>query len=311
MFSGTGVVASEFKTTHRVLANDILYFCFILSAAQLELRARPTFTTFVGEFGVEPLEYLNAISPRLDEANEEDFAFQHFSPLGAESRQYFTPENALRIDRMRQSLNEWVRTSLLSEAEFRYLLAALISEVPSVSNTTGTYGAYLKNWDKRSLSPLILRELNVRPGGSRSVAYNADANDLIKQISGDVLYLDTPYNGRQYSSNYHVLETIARYDYPELVGVTGLRRDRWGDSGYCRRSEVYDLYKTLVRNARFSTLVISYSSEGIMSAEELVQLVQEFSNREPVSFQRIPYRRYKRVRGGEKLVEEFLVVGTR
>lgn len=311
LFAGTGVVANEFKRTHRVTANDILYLSFVLNVANLELTKRPTFSVFRSHFGQDPITLLNSIRPDPSDATENDFVANNYSPIGMCGRRYFTPSNAIRIDRIRQHIDKCQKETLLDRHEYFYLLAALVREVPSVSSTTGTYGAYLKTWDSRATKELTLRYFDVTQGRGDCRAYNCDANMLIGEISGDVLYLDTPYNARQYSSNYHVLESIARYDNPEVFGKTGLRTDRIGESGYCRRDQVYGLYKDLLRRANFRTIFISYSSDGILSAEELSELVREFSGREPIAFQRIPYRRYKRTSGDVRSVDEFLVVGKR
>ena len=97
---------------------------------------------------------------------------------------------------------------------YYYLLASLLEGIPFVSNITGTYGAYLKEWDRRALKKFELIRLNVIDNNCDNECYNTDSNKLIEQISGDILYLDPPYNERQYLPNYHLLETIAKYDNP-------------------------------------------------------------------------------------------------
>jgi adenine-specific DNA-methyltransferase len=309
LFAGTGAVGNEFKKTHRVIANDILYFSYVLNAANLQLFRIPEFVKFRSAYGTDPISYLNQIRPDPSKAESHDFVAQMYSPIGGDQRRYFSPENAIRIDRIRQIIEASLRDSLLNQLEYFYLLAALLREVPSVSSTTGTYGAFLKSWDKRALKEITLRHLEISPGCNTNEVFNGDANEIIAKISGDVLYLDTPYNARQYSSNYHVLESIARYDSPQVIGVTGLRADRAGESGYCRRNQVYSLYKDLLEKADFKVVVISYNSEGILSEDQLVNLVSGFAGRPPIAFEKIPYRRYKRTSGDAKSVEEFLVVG--
>ena len=309
LFAGTGVVGHEFKSTHKVIANDILYFSYVLNVANLKLSAVPSFSAFKSAHGTDPLSFLNAIQPELVENRLDDFVAQNYSPLGEPQRRYFTPENALKIDRIRQTIEFIHRNGLVNELEYFYLLAALLREVPSVSSTTGTYGAYLKSWDKRALKPFELKYFDIGAANKGNVVLNGDANEIISEICGDVLYLDTPYNSRQYSSNYHVLESIARYDYPELRGVTGLRTDRAGESGYCRKAQVYDLYLDLLNKANFKTIVISYSNEGILDEEQLVELVSQVTGQSPIAFEKIPYRRYKRTSGSNTPVNEFLIVG--
>lgn len=311
LFAGTGVVGAEFASTHRVIANDILYFSYVLNYANLLPDGMPRFGAFVSEFGCDPIEHLNLVSNSDFSIKEDDFIAASFSPAGSAHRMYFTSENAIRIDRIRQELQRLHELKLLNLSEFLVLLAGLLNEVPSVSNTTGTYGAFLKTWDKRALRALRIGPQRLSFPEMEHRVFNEDANSLIRRINGDVLYLDTPYNARQYSSNYHLLETIARYDSPALKGMTGLRVDRAGESGYCRRGEVYSLYENLLKLARFRTVVISYSSDGLLNELELVELVKVFSGKEPVDFLRLPYRRYKRLPGDSRSVDEYLIVGSR
>ena len=101
---------------------------------------------------------------------------------------------------------------LINENEYFYLLSSLIESIPFVSNIAGTYGAYLKHWDKRALKKLELVKLDVVENHKKNKCFNVDANELIHKISGDILYIDPPYNSRQYVPNYHILQTVAKYD---------------------------------------------------------------------------------------------------
>ena len=230
-----------------------------------------------------------------------------YSPAGDEERLYLSVENAQKIDRIRQTIARWLESDEITESESFYLLASLIEDVPSVSNTTGTYGAFLKHWDKRALKPITLRHLEIVESTSANRIFNSDANVLIHQISGDVLYLDTPYNGRQYSSNYHLLESLAKYDRPKLKGVTGTRVDKSGESAYCRKDSVYDSFDYLLGKADFSTIVISYSSDGLLNEDQLTELMTKHGNKKSLNFRKIPYRRYKRTANDERQVLEYLI----
>ena len=307
LFSGTGVVGREFKSSHQVISNDILYFSYVLNAAYVGLGSQPLFDSFKRVKARDPVDLLNSISVSEEAATDEDFIALAYSPLGTEGRQYLSVENALRLDRMRQEIERWHSDGLLEKPDYEYLIACLIEVVPSVSNTTGTYGAYLKHWDKRALKQIQVSHLPIFPTNHLNRIYNRDANDLIHEISGDVLYLDTPYNARQYSTNYHLLETLAKYDNPQLKGKTGLRVDNSGESLYCRKQTVFEAYESLLLNADFETLVMSYSSEGILSEAEILRLVLQFGRESSLVFQKIPYRRYKRREIDEATVFEFLI----
>ena len=308
LFAGTGIVGQSFKRTHKIISNDLLYFAYVLNYSYIALKATPKFTLAKKHLKQHPVDFLNNLQINIKTISDEDFITCNYSPVQGNNRCYLTVENALHIDRARQLITEWYSSSLITEGEFHYLLASLIEEVPSVSNIAGTYGAYLKKWDKRSFKSLQLGKPEIIPTNTNNEIYNMDANQLITKISGDVLYLDTPYNGRQYSSNYHLLETIAKYDNPEIKGITGLRKDRSGESEYCRKGKVYDSYDHLLGNAKFKTIVMSYSSEGLLQEDEIIELMEKHFNSKTLNFKKIPYRRYKRLANdGRAHVLEFLI----
>lgn len=94
--------------------------------------------------------------------------------------------------------------------------------MPYVSNIAGVYAAYLKHWDKRTYNKLTLVAPHIESHREVSRCFNGDYMDVIA-TPADLLYADPPYNSREYLPNYHILETIAKYDYPEIKGITGLR----------------------------------------------------------------------------------------
>ena len=121
-------------------------------------------------------------------------------------------------------------------------------------------------------------------------AYNEDINSLVRIISGDVLYLDPPYNARQYCSNYHVLETIAKYDNPELSGVTGLRDSSEQKSKFCSKRTVVKTFEDLIKNTQFKYIFLSYNNEGLMSLETIKEIMSRYGE---YSFFTKEYRRFK------------------
>ena len=117
--------------------------------------------------------------------------------------------------------------------------------------------------------------------------------DLEKYVSGDILYIDPPYNSRQYAPNYHVLETIARYDNPPLSGVTGMRPYENQKSVFCSKHEVNDAFAQLIKDADFSHIVMSYSSNGLMKADFIEKILKDNGIASTFTLQKIPYRKYK------------------
>ena len=106
----------------------------------------------------------------------------------------------------------------------------------------------------------------------------------------DVIYIDPPYNARQYCANYHVLETIARYDSPELKGKTGLRDYSKQKSDFCSPRTVVDAFDDVIRNANFEYIFLSYNNEGLMPFETIREVMQRYGEYEMFS---TDYRRFK------------------
>lgn len=290
LFSGTGVVGEFFKKKYCVLSNDNLYFSYILQKSKIENNKIPKFIK-LKTLGInDPLLFLETEPFSI---KEDYFITHNYSPYNKCDRMYFTVENAARIDFIRQTINNWKSEKLINENEFIYLLSTLIEAVPYISNISGTYGAYLKNWDKRALSDLKLRNIDVIDNNRKNKCYNLDANELISKIKGDLLYIDTPYNSRQYISNYHLLETIAKYDYPTIYGKTGLRPYEDTKSKYCIKNEVASVFEDIICKANFRHLVISYSSDGILSESEIKNIVCKHAISETFKLYKIPYRKYK------------------
>jgi adenine-specific DNA-methyltransferase len=296
LFSGTGCVARFFKKDYQIIANDLLYFPYIVTCAGIENNSPPVFSKLRKKGITHPIAYLDT----LDTVPTGHFIAENYSPLGKAGRMYLSIENALRIDAIRQQIEKWKENSLVSGKEYRYLLSCLLEGVPFVSNITGTYGAYLKHWDKRAQKKFSMAGLPVENNGKKNTCYNEDANKLIKKISGDILYIDPPYNTRQYLPNYHVLETLARYDAPEISGITGLRP--YGDlkSLYCVKHTVKSAFESLIADADFNHIIISYSDDGLLSKGSILDILNSHCKIGKAHLKKIPYARYKGKKPQEK-----------
>lgn len=295
IFSGTSTVARFFKSKYSIISNDVLYFSYCLQKGTIENQKKSDFKKLCSVFNFSsPIDYLNNLT--LDELNklpiEKRFFQNNYSPSGG--RMYLTDENALRIDFARNSIEDWKKQNLIDEDEYYYLLAGLIEGIPFVSNIAGTYGAFSKKWDKRSYKTFQIIELPVFNNKRKNKCYNEDGNDLIRHISGDILYIDPPYNERQYLPNYHILETAAKYDFPTLKGITGQRG--YGEkqkSLFCSKRTVLKAFEDLISNANFSHIILSYSTDGIMSIDEIENIMKKYGNPESFEINKINYRRYK------------------
>lgn len=304
LFAGTNSVARYFKNRYKVITNDSMYFSYVLSKGHVIPNTQPSFEKLYSEIQENPLVFLNRLTnnPQAD-----NFIAKNYSPFDSD-RQYFTVENALKIDVIRSQISVWHQSGLINELEYFYLLAGLVAAVPFVSNISGVYGAYLKTWDKRSFLNLTLLATELFDNNKENIAYNQDANELIGDIVADICYIDPPYNTRHYTSNYHLLETIALNDKPNIYGKTGLREfSQERKSSYCQKSGAESAIEHLIQNIQANHIVMSYSSDGIVPKTRLIEMFGEYGISNTVRYAEIPYRKYKSKKFSDKPVIEYLL----
>lgn len=297
LFAGSGSVGDFFKSKFKIIANDSLYSFSVINKAKLSNKTVPAFSKFIEKFGENPFDYFNA---QTYTADSQYFITNNYSPLG--ERQYFSTENAVKIDGIRIEIETLYKDFILLANEREFLLASLIESVMGVSNTTGTYEAFLKQWDKRALKPFVLAPLEMDHGKpiADNIVYNKDSNELLRSIKGDILYIDPPYTITDYNAAYHLLESIAKYDYPQINGITGRRKNDRNYSRYTRREQALVNFEDLFRQAQFDDILISYSTQGLVSVEELCSLASRFAVDGNVKVYRFPFREYKNIRQSKK-----------
>jgi len=294
IFSGTASVARFFKQWYEVYSNDLLYFSYCLQRATIENPSKPTFERLTKALGIlDPISYFNEMSTECMESLpiERRFFQNNYAPTGG--RMYITDSNALRIDFARNTIEDWNNAGFLSTDEYFYLVACVVEGAPFVSNIAGTYGAFNKKWDVRSNKLFVLIDLPVVNNGLSNRSYNEDGAKLLQHISGDILYIDPPYNERQYLPNYHVLETAAKYDFPTLHGVTGQRPYKLQRSDFCSKKTVVNAFDALLENARFKHIILSYNTDGIMTLDEIEATMKKHGVASTFEVNYIPYRRFK------------------
>lgn len=274
LFAGTGAVGRFFKRLGlRIIANDIQYYAYALNKAYLEIDYPPRFLNLLSVYkpliddGREPVEQTLSLVNKLH--GRRGFISENYAPRGG--RLYYTDENAERVDAIRESLEEWRSEGLISEHEYFYLLCSLLEAIDQVANTASVYGAFLKQFKATALRPLELRAIELSDHVRGCCVFQEDANELIERIECDVLYLDPPYNHRQYGANYHVLETIASNDRPNLRGVTGMRD--YARSRYCVPSTAGEALADLVAKARTQHILFSYNDEGVIGFDEVRRIL--------------------------------------
>ncbi|MCK9319389.1 MAG: DNA adenine methylase [Methanoculleus sp.] len=260
IFGGTHIVGNFFKDkVKNVISNDIEYYSYVIANNYIKNND------------------IIIINERLNELNNlvgiEGPFYNYFCEGGSSNRLFFSSENGKKMDAIRQKIEKWKIDNLIKDNEYYYLLTSLIEATDKVANTTSVYGAFLKKIKKSASKTMVLLEPEYKiVYGQDNSVYNEDSNELIKKINGDILYIDPPYNQRQYGSNYHILNAIAKYDFTvEPRGITG--QMDYNKSKYSSKREVLSTFAELVENANFQHIFISYNNEGIMSEKEIMNIL--------------------------------------
>lgn len=262
VFGGTGSVADMFrKKGKNVIVNDILYSNYI---------------SFLTWFGNEEVDYGN-IKRYIEELNglepiEENYVSKYFGD------KYFTVENARKIGAIREKIESYKD---INEREKAFLLTALLYAMDKVANTVGHYDAYREKMDSTMPLKLRLPELN---DNKKNKVYKSDANKLVRKINADLVYIDTPYNSRQYGDAYHLLENIMEWKKPEVTGKAMKMVDRGNiKSDYCT-VKAPQAFEDLIQGIDSKYILVSYNnmaekgsgrSNAKISNEEIVQTLRK------------------------------------
>ena len=298
LFAGTAAVGDHMKDKYRIYSNDFMYYSYVFSKAKLMNKTQPNFLKFKQNYDSNPFDWLNK---RKYKPSDHYFIYNNYTPKA--ERKFFTEENALKIDGMRIDIEELYRKNIIFEEEYFFLLGSLLESVTKVSNTSGTYEAFFKFWESRANKEFKIEPLEMKSSktiNSGNLSFNEDTNFLLRYISGDIAYIDTPYTITQYASAYHVLETIARYDFPKIAGKTGRRQNGRKMSDYSRKQKAKESFEDMFRQIQFDHILISYSNQSLVPIEELIDLARHFAVNGEVNIERVPYREYRNLNSSKK-----------
>lgn len=281
LFAGTSVVGKYFKQKgFQIIANDLQYYSYVLCKQYIENHSELYFNGIKDEICIknnpmlEVCKYLDNLPLR------EGFVFNNFCKGDKDEayRLYFSDYNGKKCDTIRIKIESWYKNNNITDKEYYFLLTTLLENIDKVANTASVYGAFLKKIKTSAQKPFIMKPAEMIYNDHEHYVYNEDANKLIRNIKTDILYLDPPYNQRQYSANYHVLETIARYDNPVLKGKTGMRDCSMQKSDYCNKRKVKVTLEDLIINANAKYIFLSYNNEGLLTFDEIKQIMSEKGN---------------------------------
>jgi len=264
LFAGSGAMSRALKENgYYATANDLETYSFLINKAILYASK-------------EDIETANSLIKDLNSLDgEEGMITRIYSPKYTD-RKYFTIDNAMKIDAIRGHIDFLRAMDRINYEVYHLLIASLLFAADKVANVASVYAAYLKSFKKSALNPLKLEPLEYIEG-KKGIAYKEDANVLVKVITGDILYLDPPYNHRQYGSNYFLLNIIAEYKVIFPQGVTGLPKT-YNKSKYCSKVKALDSFKELILHGskNFKDIFMSYNNEGILPETEIIKVLSSF-----------------------------------
>jgi adenine-specific DNA-methyltransferase len=279
LFAGTTRVGQALKKMGlHVISNDTASYSEVLGRCYIETDA-----------GKVRLRNLESILRDLAKARPRE---GWFTKTHCRDARYFQPKNGKRIEAIRNRIEKME----LGEPLRSIALTSLMEAADRVDSTTGLQMAYLKSWAPRSLNPLGLRAPELLSG--KGEVYRKDANELVRELDKkvDLVYIDPPYNQHSYFSNYHIWETLVRWDKPEVYGKARKRVDcRTQKSDYNSKKKARAAFQNLLANLRAKHVLVSFNNEGFISFEEMASMLKDCGRVEAME---IDYKRYVGARIG-------------
>jgi adenine-specific DNA-methyltransferase len=242
---------------YRVLANDHNQYAYTLARCYVE---------------ADRDDVLHDAECLIAEFNRLPGQPGYFTESFCVKSRFFQPRNGARIDAIREAIAARQLPPLLESV----LLVSLMEAADRVDSTTGVQMAYLKSWAPRAHNALELRMPDVvqRLTPARCAAHALEAAEAARTLDGDIAYLDPPYNQHSYRGNYHVWESLVRWDKPELYGVACKRIDcRTYQSPFNSKRRFKDALTDVIANVRARHLVVSFSNEGYITRDDMLALL--------------------------------------
>lgn len=240
IFAGTGSVASAFSDK-KLITNDLLYFNYICHVAWFGAQK------YDKEKIIDLVCFYNAVQP-----NEENYMSENFSDT------FFSAADCRKIGFIREDIENKYKNDQINARERAILITSLLYAMDKIANTCGHYDAYIRNAEFCRHIELAV-PLASNDNNENNQCYNEDANELVKRIEADLVYIDPPYNSRQYCDSYHLLENVARWEKPKVSGVA-LKMDRSKlKSDYCTSSAA-QAFEDLVSHIKAKYILLSYNN---------------------------------------------------
>ncbi len=244
VFGGTGVVSNYFSEKgKKIYINDILKSNYCIYRAFL---------------GNEKFSE-NKIKKIIDEYNRiSDLEENYFSKNYKNT--YFSENDCKKIGYIRENINKKFENKEINEREKYILIASLLYSMDKIANTVGHYDAYRKKQKLEDCFEMYNLDINKNQTIKNEI-YNMDSNELAKKIKADIVYIDPPYNSRQYGDAYHLLENVAEWKKPKVYGVAKKMDRSKIKSNYCT-NKASNAFKDLIKNCNCKYIIVSYNNMG-------------------------------------------------
>ena len=240
IFAGTGAVSSAF-TEKLLITNDLMYSNYICNYAWFGAEEYDPQTI------IDCVVRYNSLSDLEDNYMTENF-----------SDTYFSRDDCAKIGYIREDIESLYENDRINQRERAILITSLLYAMDKIANTCGHYDAYRKGvvFEKTLELYVPLAEVH---NTADNQCYNTDANELVKDITADLVYIDPPYNSRQYCDAYHLLENVARWEKPEVFGVARKMDRSTMKSKYCTQSAT-EAFEQLIGDIKAKYILLSYNN---------------------------------------------------
>lgn len=240
LFAGTGAVSSAF-TDKTLITNDILYSNYICNLAWFSSQK------------FDPEKVMSIIATyNLIQTNELNYMSENFANT------FFSSEDCSKIGVIREDIEQQYKSEKINERERALLITSLLYAMDKIANTCGHYDAYRQGVEFNKHIELYYPNAS-NENRVENFCFNEDINSVAKKVEADIVYLDPPYNSRQYCDAYHLLENVARWEKPAVEGVARKMERKSLKSKYCTRAAAAS-FEDLVNNLNCRYILLSYNN---------------------------------------------------
>lgn len=249
LFAGTGIVGDFFNDSKtKIYVNDLL---------------KSNYLSYLAWFGNEKVDKKKIEKMILEYNSLSNLEDNYFSINFGDT--YFSKDNCKKIGYIRENIENCFLNNEINTRERAILITSLLYAMDKIANTVGHYDAYRKNGDLDKKLELCMLDLKPIANNKNNKIFNEDANELVRNIKADVVYIDPPYNSRQYSDAYHLLENVATWEKQEVFGVAKKMKRNGIKSKYCSVSAPL-AFKDLIENINAKYIIVSYNNMGTKGA---------------------------------------------